>query len=256
MKRYALPIVLALLIVPSVLAQGMRDQRGTTGPPRVPQTLKMLNQRIPEVAFQDTPFESVMEWVAEFARANVVVRWETLESNGVKRDKAVSLKVKNLTLSQVLWMIMNEAGGADLKLAYRASGNLIVLSTADDLNQEMVVKVYDVSDLLTTVPRFSAETSLDPSQSMSNQGQGGSSNLFQNNNNNDNNNNDRGGDSGQTGEMGMLILLIRDTIEPDTWRENGGTGTIQAYRSLLVVRNTLLVHQRIGGYMAEGETGP
>ena len=34
---------------------------------------------------------------------------------------------------------------------------------------------------------------------------------------------------------------------------NGGTGTIQAFRNLLVVRNNLLVHQSLGGYVEEND---
>ena len=37
----------------------------------------------------------------------------------------------------LLWMIMNAAGGSDVKLAYRASNNLLILSTADDLGTEI-----------------------------------------------------------------------------------------------------------------------
>lgn len=46
-----------------------------------------------------------------------------------------------------------------------------------------------------------------------------------------------------------LIDLIQNAIEPESWKANGGLGTIDFYRPLnaLVIRNTLPVHKQIGG---------
>src|SRR5687768_11714279 len=95
-------------------------------------TLTLLNQRIPEVSFEDLPLDQVIEWLQGYTGMNVNVRWQTLIDASVARDKPITLKVKGLRLSQVLWMIMNEAGGADTKLAYRATGKLLILSTEED----------------------------------------------------------------------------------------------------------------------------
>jgi len=43
-----------------------------------------------------------------------------------------------------------------------------------------------------------------------------------------------------------LITLIRDVSSPDTWRENGGSnGSISPFQNTIIVRNTILVHQRL-----------
>lgn len=226
--------------------------------PRIPTTIRLLNQRIPEVTFDQVPFEQVMDWVKELTGANVVVRWETLEQMGIERDKPITIKVKNLRLSQVLWMIMNEAGGSDVKLAYRAAGTLLILSTEEDLSEERVLKVYDVADLLTSAPNFTNAAQLDPGQALNQQGQGGagggggaSSQLFQSNQQN----NEDDGDV-QGADIETLIQLITDTVEPDSWVAGGGVGQIFPYRSSIVVYNTLLVHQRIGGYVEDTVIGP
>ena len=44
-----------------------------------------------------------------------------------------------------------------------------------------------------------------------------------------------------------LIDLIRDTIYPDIWRENGGTASIRMFRDNLVVTAPRAVHEAIGG---------
>ncbi|MCH7592177.1 MAG: hypothetical protein IH989_05305 [Planctomycetes bacterium] len=263
MKRYVALGVTALLFGSMALAQSgslKRPRQATKA--RVPATLKLLHSRIPEVAFEEAPFEQVMEWVGEFTQANVVVRWEKLEDIGVDRDKPITLKVRNLRLSQVLWMIMNEAGGSDVKLAYRAAGNMLVMSTEEDLSGEMIVRVYDVSDLLANVPRFTNASRLDPAQSLNQLSQssgglggrggggggggGGQSQLFETGQNDEN---DEDGDG--SGSMAEIVQLITDTVEPDSWVQGGGLGTIQPFRKHIVVRNTLLVHQRLGGYVSE-----
>jgi hypothetical protein len=38
-----------------------------------------------------------------------------------------------------------------------------------------------------------------------------------------------------------------DTIEPNIWRDNGGTSTIRAFRSNLIITAPRRIHERIGG---------
>lgn len=207
-------------------------------------TAALLGQRIPEVSFEEAPFDQVMEWVSDYTRTNVVVRWQNLEDFGIERDKPITIRVRNLRLSQVLWMIMNEAGGTDIKLAYRAAGNLLVMSTAEDLGQEMLVRVYDVSDLLVRVPQFTEAPSIDLTQQTSGGGGGGTS-VFSEGGEEDDDDDEEDGENDP--QMDRLIDLIVQTVEPDSWVDNGGLGTIQAFTRQLVVRNNIKVHQALGG---------
>lgn len=245
------------LLVSQAGAQDPPPARSAVAP-RVPQTLRVLNQRLPDVRFVDQPFEQVVDWLAEFTQLNVVVRWQVLEDAGLKRDAPISIQVKNLRLSQVLWLIMNEVAGSELTLAYRAAGNLLVISTAEDLGKEIITKVYDVADLLLRVPSIGQPDFTQNTQGLSSQGGGGGGqSVF------------GGGQSGQRGnsqdqqlqgnevQMEKLLQIIRETVEPDSWVENGGQGHIQTFGNLLIVRNTILVHQRLGGFLREGElVGP
>ena len=250
-----MPRILALALGAGVLGSGTWAQNAA--PPR-PDALHLLNQQIPELTFQDLPLEQVVQWLGEFTQLNVSVRWQTLQEAGVERDKPITVHARNLRLSQVLWLIMNEAGGSEVKLAYRASGNLLVLSTAADLDQEMITKIYDVSDLLIHLPRASRRGGMDVTVGLgqlgTSAGSGSASTIFGTSNGagpaNDENVNDA-----QAGEQEMrrLVELIEQTVEPDTWRANSGPGTIFPYQRSIIVRNTLLVHQRLGGYLAEGE---
>ncbi len=240
--------ILGIMTVASAVAQPARPARAQAS------TVALLAQRLPDVSFQEAPLDQVMNYVSDVTKLNVVVRWETLETSGIARDKPISMNLKNVRLSQVLWLIMNEAGGSDVKLAYRASGNLLILSTEEDLGKEMLTRVYDVTDLLVRVPRFTEAPRIDIQQASQGGGGGGGQNIF------------GGGGGGQeeeeddqgTGQGGVddertqqLIDLITQAVEPDSWVQNGGRGTITAFQRNLVVRNNILVHQALGGAIRE-----
>jgi general secretion pathway protein D len=251
-----------LALVATAAAQASKSPRPTARTGKS-DTLRILEQKLPEVQFQETPFEQVVEWLRDFTKLNISVRWQKLADAGIERDKPVTIQVRNLRLSQVLWMIMNELGGSEVKLAYRISGNLLIFSTTEDLDKEMVTKVYDIADLLLRVPRATRSSGFDVSQGLSQGGGqggqgggggggGGGSGMFGQGQQQQGQQSqyDQRGDQEQTDK---LIELIQDTVEPDSWQKHGGTGSIKAYQRTLVVRNTILVHQRLGGYVTEGE---
>jgi hypothetical protein len=212
----------------------------------VPATLEYLNELVAEVDFQNAELDQVMDWIDSLTPMSVVVRWQVLEDAGIERDKPVTMQVRNLRLSQVLWLIMNEAGGSDVKLAYRASGKLLIVSTAEDLGRVMVLRVYDVSDLLVTIPRFGGPgidfATLSEGGGFGSLGRGGRPEAEETRSIQD-----------RDADIQELIDLIVETVEPDSWAANGGLGTIRAFHEMLVVRNSLRVHQALGGYLAEGD---
>lgn len=253
-KAPLIGLVIAALGAATAVAQTPPRQDGSRrGTSSV--TLRVLNQRLPDVEFVEQPFEQVMEWLGELLNINVIVRWQRLEDAGVERDAPVSIKARNLRFAQVLWLIMNEVGGSEVKLAYRAQGKTLVLSTADDLGQEMVTKVYDVSDLLITIPRASRAAAFDVTQGLGEGGTGGGGGgggqgMFGQSQGMEDRNQE-GDDVGAEETMDTLIDLIQQTVEPDSWDVNGGRGRIFPFRRLLVVYNTILVHQRLGGYVTD-----
>jgi hypothetical protein len=256
-----------VLAAASALAQERTPAR-VPRPSATPNTVSIMNQRVPELTFEDLPLQQVMDWLAEFTKLNISVRWQTLADAGVDRDKPISIQARNLRLSQVLWLIMAEAAGSELKLAYRASGNLLILSTADDLDKEMVTKIYDVADLLTRLPRALRQGAFNVTQGLGQSGgQGGGGGgggagggMFGQGQGQQQQQQGAqgaygaaGGAGGPDAQLKELVELIRQTVEPDTWRENGGQGSIIPFQTSIVVRNTILVHQRLGGYLSEAD---
>lgn len=229
-----------------------------------------LNLRIPEVRFDETPLEQVVETLAELAQTNLVVQWRRLEEYGIKRDAAISLHVRNLRLGQILWLVMNQPPLSETKLAYRADADMILLSTNDDLGQEMIVKVYDVQELLqsrlarptfvsgrqhemveTVVPNVAAgAVGVRPVTRNYGSGVGV---IGQDDGGDTRDPQDEGGggggeeDTARERRMQQLINVITTTVEPDAWIANGGNCSVLAWRGNLVVRATPVVHQALGG---------
>lgn len=245
--------VLAILITVT-MASGALAQTVETEPGSPISALELLDRRVPEVFFQDLPFEQVVQWLRDHTGVNVSVHWQVMQDAGLDRDTPISVKARNLKLSQVLWMILNEAGGSELELAYRVGDDLITLSLREDFEREMIARVYDVSDLLLRIPRFRNPARLSMAEALNNTGSGGdgqsrSTTLFDGGNTEPSENVD--GRTDLDRDMRELIWVIQRAIEPTSWRGQGGTGTVTGLRRQLIVRNTPHVHQLLGGYLGE-----
>ncbi|MBI5866528.1 MAG: hypothetical protein HZB38_18825 [Planctomycetes bacterium] len=220
---------------------------------------------MPEIRFDDVPLEQVIDRLAELTGTNVVARWRQLEPSGIKRDTPITLHVRNLRFGQVMWLIMNQPPLADTKLAYRAESNIILLSTAADLGEEMIVRVYDVQELLQsrlTNPSFIALRQHEIVESVvpvvgngavavQPQTRDWGSGVGIEGDDPGGYTNDRrnGGDRDDVKEQRIreLVNVITASLEPDSWAVNGGRCTIVPWRGHLVVRATLDIHQALGG---------
>ena len=244
--------VLTTLIAVSVASVAIAQTAGTEPQPPM-SALELLDKRVPEVSFEETPFEQVVEWLREHTGVNVTVHWQVMQDAGLERDTPISLKARNIRLSQVLWMIVNQAAGSELEMAYRVSDDLITLSLREDFEREMIAKVYDVSDLLLRIPRFRNAARLNAAEALNNTGSGDGQSrtaaLFR-------------ADEAEPSETGdgrtsldrdirELIRVIQRAIEPTSWQGQGGGGTVTGLRRQLIVRNTPHVHQLLGGYLRE-----
>jgi hypothetical protein len=241
MKR--LPILATLLFLPIALGQTPEARR--PGKPTAGQQpgsiLIVLDKTVPEVSFKQAPLEQVFDWLGDTMKVNVWVRWQALENYGIERDKPITIHARDVRLSNVLWMILTEAGGPDTQLAYGAVDNILVISTRDDLNDDMIVMVYDVRDLFERVPDFTGG----PRMRFDSGGQIGAPAI------------EEGGPSDEgrrdrlEQEQEAFVEVITATVEPDSWVENGGRGTVRLWRGQLIVRNGLYVHQVLGGALRD-----
>jgi len=229
---------------------------------------ELLRKRVASVDWTDKTFEEVLDWLRDQGegRVNIVARWGPLQIESVSRETAVSLKLNNTTVADVMNEVLGQLS-ADGQIHYRGIGNGLTISTKQDFERKMFVRVYNIADLLFRVPNFGENAPLIDLQNAGKSsggggggGGGGGRSVFS------------GGSSGsERGAGGQqeeqenqkrlteLRTLIEQTIAPETWdlsgsqstsgatTGGGGRGRIRVINTSLVVLNTIEVHEMITG---------
>jgi len=229
----------------------------TLPPPRASANAvaRLLNKRVPSVDWNDTTFEEILDWVRDQGdgQVNVVARWGPLGVEGASQESVVTLKLYNSTVAEILGEVMDVLS-EDGEIRYHGIDNTLRISTKQDFERKMYVRVYDVTDLLFRVPNFGQSApQIDLQQTTSSSGGGGGGggqSVFSGG---------AGGgreqdDSGQQAEQRIEqeLIKLRDSmfkvIAPESWEgEGGGRGRIEIVRGSLVVLNTIEVHEMIAG---------
>jgi hypothetical protein len=101
-----------------------------------------LNQRI-DAEWIETPFRDVMHHLQDTTGITFYVKAKKIEEVGVAHDTPVSQNFKQIRLSTLLDLMLEELG-----LVYSQKDDLIVITTPDDASATMEVRVYDCRDLL------------------------------------------------------------------------------------------------------------
>jgi len=266
--RIAAPGVWLAALAASAMAQTAGEPRGGAGqpagakpaPPSPPDAARLLMTPIAEVSFDEAPLEQALDWIGQVAGTNVVVRWSALEALGVERDQPITVRARRLTLARLLWLTLAEAGGTDVKLGYRADPDMILVSTAEELRQRMIVKAYDVRDLLMTIPiGANFESVRNHTYVASNGRQGattevisGGTRFFEEGQNGQQRFDDEQ-EQGVAEIMQRLLEVITTTVEPESWDVAGGPGSVRPWRGRIVVRNSAFVHQKLAGRLTTGD---
>ena len=251
------------------------------GPPTVQEVLA----RPVTVEFIDTPLADVLSFLSDTAKVQFYVKSKRLEESGVALDIPITLRLTDVRLGTVLDLLLEQ-----IDLTYVDRDELLIITSRDDAEATMEVRVYDCRDLLAikssgnstlrsapggggffSVPnapvsrRKPATVAASPSilaqfggaapadspggdKPKASTAAAGSDTA--------------GGGFGGGGGMGMglapvvgkassdvqsdaLILLLATTVEPDSWNEAGGPGSLAMYNGLLVVRQSAQTHAKV-----------
>jgi len=196
---------------------------------------------------RETPFSEAIDAMrnAVDPPLKIVVLWRDLSDNA-DIDQFTPINMDPLTsvpLKTALELLLKSVSGGFADIGYVVEDGVVTIATEDSLPSELETLVYDVTDLLGQQADFFASTR---------GGQGGTSGNeqdvgggFQ-----DEDEEDRFDRSEREqmagGRMDALMYLIQETIEPDSWYEYGGEGTINVYENKkLIVRQTREIHNRI-----------
>ena len=203
---------------------------------------KALSAKIEGVKFDEASLLDVIDTLRDMSGANLHVNWRAMEAINVTRETPITLELRNAPLRQVLRLVLEQASAEGL-LTFYADEGVVEITTRELADQKLITKVYPVRDLVLHVPDFNEAPEFNLSQTNAG-GRGGGG----------------GGQSliGQSGgretaaaierERGeQLVATIMEIVQPDVWRENGGTASIRFFNGHLVVTAPRSVHEALGG---------
>jgi len=260
-------------------ATGERTGRRTSRVYRSP-VQEILNRRVDFVEWDEVPFETVIDWLRDQGPVNVVTVWRAIEVEGIDADTPVTLRMRGATVGQILKEVLDQLSLGEDGLRFRGQRNTIKISTRRDFNRKLYIRVYPVNDLVFQIPDFTGP-SIEITGGGGGGGGAGGGGGFGGGGAGGIGGGGAGGFGGGAGGIGgggggfgggvgnpfsgsggeeeedegkpleerveELVELIRATVEPDDWAENGGRNTIRAWKSNIIVRAPIEVHEIIGG---------
>jgi len=215
---------------------------GTAGYSRDRETRRSLETVVSRVEIGSVTAEDFVEYLAEYTGVNIRANWAALEAADIRRDKEVRLFLHGVTIERILKSLCDVLSGNDTLVTFDIEDGIVVISTAEDLSRRNVVRLYDVWDLVSWVPR-SDRVSVDLvieslCKYLGEPGirqalvDGWNPHAVRIVDTND--------------SLDSLVEIIRQTIDPESWREAGGNvGAIQTYRHCLVISQTSIAHRQI-----------
>ncbi len=117
----------------------------TTQPDPARQKLEKILAR---VEVKNGRLDKLLAYIAQSTSVNMAVNWRALEAGGIAGDCPITLNLHELPARVILKQTLAEAGGGNIKLAYRINNGIVTVSTADDLSRDVVTRVYDISDIV------------------------------------------------------------------------------------------------------------
>lgn len=233
---------------------------------------RALDTILPDVKLQGATLKDSFEFLRDVTGANIHVNWKALEAAGINGDMQINIRLKDVTLRKVMRVILAEASAGGVNLNYYSDEGVIEITTAEIADQQMITKVYPVDDLIMEIPDFDQA----PDFSLSSGGSGGGSGGSRGGGGGSGRGGGGGGRGGGGGGGGLfggggagggggaaaggtgkgstkaeradaLVAMIRDTVRPEIWRENGGTASIRYFNGFLIVTAPRSVHEALGG---------
>jgi type II secretory pathway component GspD/PulD (secretin) len=183
---------------------------------------RLLESTQEEINFEEQPFDQVIDFLTDLNQMNIAVDWADLEHN----------------------------------VGFAVAEGLLRIATKEKLDRNKFILVYDIRDLIVNIPRFAKAPLIDATGL----GSGdlgtvdltrGSGSLF----------GSQGGALLRQAEreVGLdqpgaeeIMDIVRQTVEPDSWRETGGGGgALRELNGQLIVYNTSEAHQQTRALLSQ-----
>jgi hypothetical protein len=217
----------------------------------------LLLTKVDRVSWDEEPVEQIFEWLrgqsTESGKVNILPRWRALEVESIDKDTPVSLTMEDTTVAEVLDAVLDQLTDIE-PLTYIGVNNNLKISTKSDFDRKLFVRAYNVEDIFFEIRNFTGSPQINLNQRQQSSGGGGGGaggrarvqSIFGQSGGGGNNDNQDDEEEDEEREE-EILEMIRTTIEPDSWEENGGLGSLSVFNKMLFIRNTLEVHELLGG---------
>ncbi|MDP6543681.1 MAG: hypothetical protein QGH60_06775 [Phycisphaerae bacterium] len=219
---------------------------------------KQLDTRVSKLDFEEMELSQVFQFLRDVSGANIHVKWRALALESIEPKTTVSVQMSNVTFRKALEAILKgvasdgEPGIGETGLDYSIDDGVITVSTKSDFKNETVVRVYDIRDMVTRVPKFEGTRRGRPTRGAGDKNRDATG-LFDPGAGGDDNGDSLEGDLKSRSEMiGEIKTSIADTVERDSWRDAGGeAGAISEIGGQLVITQTKENHERTAELIAK-----
>jgi len=200
-----------------------------------------VTRDLPDIRLDGATFVDAIDFLADATGANIHVDWQALETIGITKDSLVSCKLRHVTLRKALALLINSVGKGD-QLTYFVDEGVIEITSRVEADQKLYTATYPVDDILLDVPDFKGPDFNLSSGSSGGGGKGSGVGIF------DLGKSDDGEKAKTKAERAEdLISVIKETLRPEVWRDNGGTATIRYFNGNLIVTAPRSIHESLGG---------
>ncbi|MEK6249185.1 MAG: hypothetical protein N2C12_13470, partial [Planctomycetales bacterium] len=222
--------------------------------------------------FTDAPLNEVIDYIKKIAKINVYLDPQGLAAEGVHPSQPVSIELEEISIRSALKLVLSQ-----FSLKYVINNEVLKITSEHLGDRTVFPKTYNVADLVIPIPNFSPHErhginrALDEGYRQTNQTLAGATGgsfqppgyaLASTSGQVPDNIMAQGGGGGgggggagssSTADFDSLINLITTTIEPDSWEDVGGPGTVAPFETnlSLVVSQTQEVHEKIADLLRQ-----
>lgn len=186
--------------------------------------------------FDQTPLKDAIAWFRDSANLNIIIDELSIEEEGIRTTTPVTLQLKDVQAGSALRLMLRPF---NLGVMVDDESGVVIVTSQFHLKGKMIAAAYPVADLVipkpkpvvvrlsdgqSSVPQANLQNDPDEVRLVSNQVQ----------------------DHAQL-DFDSIGELITTVVEPDSWQEVGGRGTLRTNETTLslVIRQTQDVHREI-----------
>jgi hypothetical protein len=167
--------------------------------------------------FSEEPLKDAIDSIRHKTGLPIVMATKKLEEAAINLETPVTVSLHNLTLEAFLRNFLRE-----IDLTFFVRDEVLQITTPEDAGSQLITRIYPVLDLV------ARRTSVhDSNSAVTSRTAGG---------------------RGETADYDSLIDCITTTVDPDTWDDVGGPGSIAQFDNagVLIISQTWDVHPKIG----------